>query len=153
FVAAIAAIAALYVFWTYWQVSALNARDRTVLFVARLALLGVALFAILRPVLLLKVAVPQQNFVGVLLDDSRSMRIPDEQGQPRSQFVADQFGRADGPLLTALGTRFVPRVFRFSSVAERLQTTGDLGFQGTATRIGDALDRVRDEMSGLPVAG
>ena len=153
FVAAVAAVAALYVFWTYWQVSALNARDRTVLFIARLALLGVAVFAILRPVLLLKVAVPQQNFVGVLLDDSRSMQIPDEQAQPRSQFVTDQLGRPDGPLLTALGTRFVPRVFRFSSVAERLQTTGDLRYQGTATRIGDALDRVRDEMSGLPVAG
>jgi hypothetical protein len=47
----------------------------------------------------------------------------------------------------------VPRVFRFSSAAERLQTTADLNFQGTATRLGDALDRAREELSGLPVAG
>ncbi len=39
------------------------------------------------------------------------------------------------------------------SSAERLQSTGDLTFEGTGTRLGDALDRARDELSGLPVAG
>ena len=53
----------------------------------------------------------------------------------------------------ALGERFVTRVFRFSSVAERLQATTDLTFQGTGTRFSDALSHIRDEMSGLPVAG
>ena len=48
----------------------------------------------------------------------------------------------------ALGKRFELRVFRFSRVAERLQSTADLTFQGTGTRFSDALDRVRDEMSG-----
>jgi len=153
FTAAVAAAAALYVFWTYWQVAALKGRDRAALLVTRVALLAVALFAVLRPVLLLKVAVPQQNYVGIVLDDSRSMQISDEQGGPRSTFVSDQLGRADGPLLTQLGKRFELRVFRFSQVAERLQSATDLTFQGTATRVSDALDRVRDEMSGLPVAG
>jgi len=152
-VAAVAAGAALFVLWTYFRVASLGARDRAVLIALRVALLAVALFALLRPVLLLKVAVPQQNFVAVVLDDSRSMRVSDEQGKPRTNFVLDQFGRPDAPLLSALGQRFVPRVFRFSSSAERLQTSADLTFQGTATRFTDALDRVRDEMSGLPVAG
>ena len=40
--------------------------------------------ALLRPMLLLKVAVPQQNFVGILLDDSRSMQVADHDGKPRS---------------------------------------------------------------------
>src|SRR5690606_6228497 len=103
--------------------------------------------------LLLKVAVPQQNFVAVVLDDSRSMRVADQAGQPRSQYVLDQFGQLDTPLMQALGSRFVLRVFRFSSGAERLQAPGDLTFQGTATRFEEALTRVREEMSGLPVAG
>ena len=38
--------------------------------------------------LLLKVAVPQQNFVGILLDDSRSMQVADDEGKPRSAFIA-----------------------------------------------------------------
>src|SRR5690606_21225802 len=57
------------------------------------------------------------------------------------------------PLLASLGTRFVPRVFRFSSSTERLGNAGDLTFQGTGTRLGDAIDRAREELSGLPVAG
>ena len=61
--------------------------------------------------------------------------------------------RADAPLLAALGKRFNLRIFRFSSNAERLQYANDLKFEGTATRLGDALDRARDELSGLPVAG
>ena len=119
----------------------------------------VALFAVVAasrccgPMLLLKVAVPQQNFVGILLDDSRSMQVADHDGKPRSDFVHSQLGRPDAPLLTALGKRFKLRVFRFSSSAERLQSAGDLKFEGTGTRLGDALDRARDELSGLPVAG
>ncbi|MEO7190399.1 MAG: hypothetical protein ABI051_05035 [Vicinamibacterales bacterium] len=152
-VAGAAAVAALYVIWSYSQVASLGARDKGVLLATRTALLLVAMFAILRPMLLLKVAVPQQNFVGILLDDSRSMGVADEQGRPRSAFVQEQLGRADAPLLAALTKRFVPRVFRFSSTAERLQSSADLTFQGTATRLGDAIDRARDELGGLPVAG
>jgi uncharacterized membrane protein len=152
-VAAVAAAAALYVLWSYAQLAGLARRDRAVLLGARLALLLLAIFAVLQPMLLLKVAVPQQNFVGILLDDSRSMQIADEQGRGRSDFVRDELGRPDAPLLAALGKRFVPRVFRFSSAAERLASTADLTFQGTSTRLADAVDRAREELSGLPLAG
>jgi hypothetical protein len=152
-VAGVAIAVALYAVWTYWQVSSLGGRTRVVLLTSRVALLAVALFATLRPMLLLKVAVPQQNFVGIVIDDSRSMQVVDEAGQSRSAFVGREFGTPTAPLLAALGQRFVPRVFRFSSAAERLQTNADLTYQGTATRLGDALDRAREELSGLPVAG
>ncbi|MCC7010845.1 MAG: hypothetical protein IT184_18680 [Acidobacteria bacterium] len=153
FTAAIVLAAAAVVLWTYWQVAVLRGRDRAVLLALRTGLVAVALFALLRPVLLLKVAVPQQNFVGIVLDDSRSMRVTDEGGRPRSQYVIDQFGTNESPLVKALAQRFNLRVFRFSTVAERLQSTVELGFQGTSTRVADALERVRNEMTGLPVAG
>src|SRR2546423_10682964 len=51
------------------------ARDRAVLVALRLALVSVLLFSLLRPTLILRAAVPQQNFLGVLVDDSRSMMI------------------------------------------------------------------------------
>jgi uncharacterized membrane protein len=153
FVAAVATAAAVYVLWTYSQLAGLKGRDRSVLAATRVALLAVALFAVLRPMLLLKVAVPQQNYVGVVLDDSRSMQVVDHGDRPRSEFVLDSFGRADAPVLGALSRRFVVRTFRFSSVAERLQSSADLTFQGTGTRFTDALTRIREEMSGLPVSG
>jgi uncharacterized membrane protein len=151
--AVVLAVAAVYVVWTYRQLSAVRGRQRAVLLALRIGLFLIALFALLRPTMLLKVAVPQQNFVGILIDDSRSMQVADEQAKPRADFVRDQVGRTDGPLLTALGKRFQVKVYRFSSAAERLQSTGDLTFEGTGTRLGDGLDRVRDEMSGLSVAG
>jgi len=152
--ATVVAAGALYALWTYRQVAALAGRDRAMLLGIRLGLFLVVLFSLLRPMLLLKVAVPQQNFVGILIDDSRSMQVADHNGnKPRSSFVSDELGRADAPLLTALGKRFNLRIFRFSSAAERLQASGDLKFEGTATRMGDGLDRVRSELSGLPVAG
>ncbi|HVQ41624.1 MAG TPA: FixH family protein [Vicinamibacterales bacterium] len=151
--AAIVAAGALYALWTYRQVAALQGRDRVVLLATRVGMFAVVLFGLLRPMLLLKVAVPQQNFVGILLDDSRSMQVADHNDKPRGSFTTDEFGSANAPLLAALGKRFNLRIFRFSSNAERLQYANDLKFEGTATRLGDALDRARAELSGLPVAG
>jgi len=151
--AAVVAGAALYALWTYRQVAALQGRDRVVLLATRLGLFAVVLFGLLRPMLLLKVAVPQQNFVGILLDDSRSMQVADHGEKPRSSFIKDELGSPNAPLLEALSKRFNLRIFRFSSNAERLQYASDLKFEGTATRLGDALDRARAELSGLPVAG
>src|SRR5262249_51121247 len=64
-----------------------GARDRVVLVALRVATVLLLLFCLFRPLLVLKAAVPQQNFLGILLDDSRSMTIADRGGQPRTQFV------------------------------------------------------------------
>ena len=151
--AGLAALIGLYAVWTYRQLAAVSGRDRATLLLIRVPLLALALFVLLRPTLELKVAVPQQNFVGVLLDDSRSMQVADHDGKARSDFILNELGRPDARLLTELGKRFQLRVYRFSSSAERLQSTGDLRFEGTGTRLGEAFDRARDELSGLPVAG
>ncbi len=139
-VAAIVAAVAVYAVWTYWQVAALGGRSRVVLLASRVALLGVALFAILRPMLLLKVAVPQQNFVGIILDDSRSMQVADESGQAacglrprvRSGRQTRRCSRpwASGSCLACFGSRVRPSGCRPTPIST---------FQGTGTRLGDAL--------------
>jgi uncharacterized membrane protein len=128
-------------------------RDRAVLVGLRLALITVLLFCLFRPSLILKAAVPQQNFLGILIDDSKSMTIADRDEQPRTAFVQQELGQPDGPLFKALSQRFVLRFFRFSSSADRLGNTGDLQYAGTSTHLGQALERARDELSGLPLAG
>ena len=77
-------------------------RDRIVLTALRLVVLAVVLFCLLRPTLVVRAAVDQQNVVAVLLDDSRSMQIPDWDGKARAEFVRSQFGAADSPVLRAL---------------------------------------------------
>jgi uncharacterized membrane protein len=149
------AIAAIVVsLLTYRRVATLTAaRDRAILIALRVAVLALLIFCLLRPTLILKAAVPQQNFLGVLLDDSRSMAIADRGSETRGAYVEQQFDAKTGALLHALSQRFVLRFFRFSSSASRTDSAGALTFDGTTTRLGPALDRARDELAGLPLAG
>src|SRR5499427_6789705 len=128
-------------------------RDKVVLVALRLGLVAVLLFCLARPSLVLKAAVPQQNFLGILVDDSRSMMIADDQGRPRSQFVQREFTGPNAALLQELSKRFVLRFFKFSSSAGRVASLSEAHYEGTATLLGDALERARDELSGLPLAG
>ncbi len=149
----VAGAAAAYALLTYRRVGRTQGRDRVILVGLRLAVLAVIAFCLLRPMLILKAAVPQQNFLGVLIDDSRSMQIADRGGQARSEFVRTNLVQENSPLLSALSQRFVLRFFRFSSSADRVASAADLKYGGTATRVGQALARARDELSGLPLAG
>jgi uncharacterized membrane protein len=128
-------------------------RDRVALAGIRLAILAIILVCMFRPLLVVKAAVAQQNFIGVLLDDSRSMQIADVDGQPRSAFVKSEFGANDRGILKALSDRFTVRTFRFSSAPARTTQEGDLTFAGSQSRLGAALSGVRQELAGLPVAG
>jgi uncharacterized membrane protein len=128
-------------------------RDRVMLAGIRLAILAVILVCLFRPLLVVKAAVPQQNFLAVLLDDSRSMQIADVDGQPRANYVKAEFGAHDRGLLQALSERFTVRTFRFSSAATRTTQESDLTFTGSQSRLGAALSGVRQELAGLPVAG
>ncbi|PYR59004.1 MAG: hypothetical protein DMF91_15875 [Acidobacteria bacterium] len=150
-----AAAAAAYALFTYRRAGRAEPRDRLVLAGLRMVALAVIVFCLFRPALILKAAVPQQNFLGILIDDSRSMQIADRQGQTRSDFVQQQLvpSEVEPPLLNALSQRFVLRFFRFSSSADRVASAEGLKYGGTSTRLGEALARARDELSGLPLAG
>ena len=100
--AAIAVAAGLAVFAYRKSQGTARTRDRVALAGIRLAILGIILICMFRPLLVVKAAVPQQNFVGVLLDDSRSMQIADVDGQPRASYVKNEFGANDRGLLKAL---------------------------------------------------
>ncbi len=152
--AVIVAVAAAITIMTYRRArTQSDAWHRLVLSGIRLAIFAVVLFCLFRPVLVVKAAVPQQNFLGVLLDDSRSMQIADVNGQPRSAFVKQNFAGTDAALMKTLSSRFVLRSFRFSSNAQRLASPSDLTFGGAQTKISAALDGARQELAGLPLAG
>jgi uncharacterized membrane protein len=127
--------------------------DRSVMAGLRVALLAALLFCMLQPSLILSTVVPQQNFLGILVDDSRSMQIPNAEGSPRSSFVADAFTPGESELLQALADRFTLRFFRFSSAASRIDGPGELGFDGTHTDVSAALDAAREELAGVPLSG
>jgi uncharacterized membrane protein len=127
-------------------------RERLVLVLLRLGVLAVLVFCLFRPSLVLRSAVPQQNFLGVIVDDSRSMTIADREGLPRTDFVQKELSD-EGGLHKALADKFVLRHFKFSTSADRLNNVADLKYAGTSSRLAPALERARDELAGLPLAG
>ncbi|HEX5476099.1 MAG TPA: glutamine amidotransferase [Vicinamibacterales bacterium] len=128
-------------------------RDRLILSGFRVAVLAVVLVCLFRPVLVVKAAVPQQNVLGILVDDSRSMQTPDWRGQPRGDFIRQTFGSKGSSLMNALSDHFVVRLFRFSSSASRIDSASGLAFDGPQTRLAGAIDGARQELAGLPLAG
>lgn len=148
-----AAVALGAAIFTYRQVGARSsARDRIVLGVLRAAVLLVVVACLFRPMLLLSSPVPQRNFVGVLVDDSRSMRIADG-GHARADVIRSALGTRDSALVAALRERFQVRLFRFGSALQRIDDATSLGFNAAETRLGDAIARARQELDAVPLSG
>ncbi|MEA3247984.1 MAG: hypothetical protein U9Q74_17690, partial [Gemmatimonadota bacterium] len=138
---------------TYFRVRGKStARDRAVLTALRVVALLVLVACLFRPMLLLSEAVPRRNFVGVLLDDSRSMRIADRDGRSRADFVRDTLG-ARSTLLTRLQERFQVRLFRFGATSARADSAGTLTFEQRDTRLVDAVDAARQDLEAVPLSG
>ena len=127
--------------------------DRNILSALRLMALATVVFCLFRPVLVLSSVVPQQNFLGILIDNSRSMEIADRDNEPRHTFVDRSFESETSRLRAALADRFALRFFKFSSATERLTDLNELDYEGTRTDLGSALNRARDELSGVPLSG
>ncbi|MFN2564040.1 MAG: glutamine amidotransferase [Gemmatimonadaceae bacterium] len=127
-------------------------RDRIVLAALRGAALALLLICLLRPRLLVSAAVPQRNYVGILIDDSRSMRVADGGSVERGEMVRRLFA-ADAPLVRELAERFQLRFFRFSNATQRIERVADLSFTGSETRIAAALEDARQDLSSVPLSG
>jgi uncharacterized membrane protein len=153
-IAAVVVVAALAIAFVSYRVlrSRVQWRQRAVLAALRVSALAIVLFCIFRPVLIVKAAVAQQNVIGLLLDDSRSMQVTDQQGS-RADLVRRTFANPDSPTMKALSDRFLVRTFRFSSSTARVSSPSDLTFSGTQTRLANAIESARQELAGLPVSG
>src|SRR5690606_19543024 len=149
-----AAVVLAAVAWSYLRSRGrLSGRDRAVLLALRAGAVLLVAVCLLRPTLLVSTAVPQENYLAVLIDDSRSMQIADREGEPRSAFVQRTFGSQESALLEDLGRRFRLRFFSFSDDAARMEGGTDLRFGGGRSYLGRALDRARADLSSVPLAG
>src|SRR5690349_7492608 len=115
--------------------------------------LAVLAFCLARPVVRVSEAVAQRNVLGILVDDSRSMQIADQDGRPRADWVRAQLGTPEGALFAALAKQFDLRVFGFSRATQRVQSASALKYDGSRTHLGAALQRVQEDLGGSPVAG
>jgi hypothetical protein len=128
-------------------------RDRWVLGALRVGALVLVIGCLFRPMLLLSAAVNQRNYVGVLIDDSRSMRIADRDGKQRGDWIEHAFGGPDSTILKSLRQKFIVRLFRFSSSAQRIDSVADVTFNASETHVGSAIEQARQELDAVPLSG
>jgi uncharacterized membrane protein len=81
------------------------------------------------------------------------MRIADEEGRTRAEVAQRLLGTRDSALARALGERFQLRYYRFSSAADPMPDGSGLTFAGGRTHLRAALDRARQDLSTVPLAG
>lgn len=147
-----AVLAAVLIGYLYSRVRTLSVRDRTVLGVLRVGAVLLVLGCLMRPGLVIASAVPQRNVFAILMDDSRSMRIKDVGESTRLSAVQRVFDDT-ASLTEKLGERFALRRFRFGADASPLASARDLSGSGTRSDLARALDEVREDLNGLPLAG
>ena len=111
------------------------------------------LVCLFRPMLLLSAAVPQRNYVGVLIDDSRSMRIADRDGKAAQRLgrarVRRTRQRAAQVAAQEIHRPAVPLLVGRAAHRQRSALTFDAG----ETHVGDAIEQARQELDAVPLSG
>lgn len=125
---------------------------RVLLIGLRVALVALILFCLMRPVIVVPTVVAQSSYVAVLMDDSKSMQLGDEGDQSRLETVKRLMSQESG-FHTALSEKFKVRAFKFSEIAERVESATELTGEGEQTDIVGALERAVRDSSGLPLSG
>lgn len=152
-VLALSAVAAVVVLvLLYRRMPALRPLDRIVLGSLRAVALLVLLACLLRPALVIASAVPQRNVLAILLDDSRSQRIADMDGESRLAAMQRSFADSSA-LVRALADRFALRFVRFGAETRGVDGAQSLEATSTRTDVAHALDATREELTGVPLAG
>ena len=130
----------------------LQPRDLASISILRSLAIAVVLFSLSRPLLEVASTVSQPGVVGVLFDNSLSMRLRDD-GELRHAFVDERFAADGGELLRELRERFDTRLFRFGADTAALDNVDQLDYADGASDLGQALRFARQTLDGEPLAG
>lgn len=114
------------------------------------ALISLLLLLLWEPAISVAELRSQQNIIAVLLDDSRSMAIPDSVRDGRTPRETAAIG-ALGGVLAGLAKRFQVREYRLDSRVTRVNTRAAVQPQAAATHMNEGIRQLLDETSELPV--
>lgn len=145
YVALVAAVGVLVAVLTYR--SPARPRDRWRLAGLRTALLALLVFLLFDPTLTTESVQPINGEVAVLLDDTLSMQIADQDGQTRGAWVTAAFAPGSGTLAQQLDARFQTRYWRFAGSTTPLTAGEPLHYSGSRSPLGQALDHLARERS------
>ncbi|MDH3633594.1 MAG: VWA domain-containing protein [Gammaproteobacteria bacterium] len=128
-------------------------RHRVVIALLRSLAISLVLFSLSRPLLEVTSQLEQPGLIGILLDNSVSMRIEDFAGAPRSRVIQQQLDADSGSLLRSLQQRFEIRLFRFGEDTQAITGIGAMNYDDGDSNLVRALEVVQQTLQGEPLAG
>ena len=120
----------------------------------RAVVLCLLAFCLLKPFLTIYQTNPDDSYLLVMADQSKSMQITDTaDSETRLQRVNNLlFAQGDG-LLEQLNAKFKVRLFAFDTTAKRIPSEPLTRAEGESTDIPQALNEALDDLQGIPLSG
>ena len=111
-------------------------------------------FCLLKPFLTIYQSNPDDSYLLVMVDRSKSMQITDSiDSAPRLRRVNDLLFAENEGLLEKLNTKFKVRLFAFDTTAKRISDEALTSAEGESTDIPQALNEALDDLQGIPLSG
>ena len=123
------------------------------IFLRTLALCGLV-FCLLKPFVTIYQTSPDDSYLVVLLDESKSMQVTDSVNQEsRLSSMNNLLFASEGGILHALDEKFKTRLFSFSGAPKRMAPAALAEANGETTDIPAALNETLDNLQGVPLSG
>ena len=111
-------------------------------------------FCLLKPFLTIYQSNPDDSYLLVMVDRSKSMQITDAiDSVPRLHRVNDLLFAENEGLLEKLNAKFKVRLFAFDTTAKRIPDAALISAEGESTDIPQALNEALDDLQGIPLSG
>jgi uncharacterized membrane protein len=124
----------------------INSKTKIGLIGLRAALLALLLIILMRPVIVVPSIIPKSASVAVIVDDSRSMRLTDENGRSRID-AAKEILAPGHQFARGLDEKFKVGLYSFSSGASKIKDASELKAEGSVTDIVNALRETVNDQS------
>ncbi|HEY6400494.1 MAG TPA: hypothetical protein VI479_03745, partial [Blastocatellia bacterium] len=125
----------------------INSKSKLGLIGLRAALLALLLIMLMRPVIVVPSIIPKSASVAVIVDDSRSMRLNDENGRSRID-AAKEILSPSHQFARGLDEKFKVGLYGFSSGASKIKDPSELKAEGGVTDIVNAFRETVNDQSG-----
>ncbi len=122
-----------------------------VVWILQSSLVVLILLLLWRPAVSIAELKSQQNLIAVLIDDSRSMAIPDGAADAKVTREAEALRTLQAGVLAGLEKKFQVRLYRVDANLTRLERPEDAHPDAPATHLGDGLRRLAADTADLPV--
>ncbi|MDX2032812.1 MAG: glutamine amidotransferase [Blastocatellia bacterium] len=129
----------------------INSQSRWGLIALRAGLLAMLTIMLMRPVVVVPSVIPKSTGLAVLVDDSRSMQLADENNRSRLD-AAKELLKPESAFAKGLDEKFKVGLYGFSGNSAKIKDPSELKAAGAATDVAEALREAVKDASGAAMS-